>query len=154
MYHIFFIYSSVNGHLGCFHVLATVNTVTMNIGGYVSFCFLTIYFNWRLITLQYCSVFCHTLTWIGNGCTCAPHLEPPSHLPPYPIPQGHPSAPALSTLSHASNLYWRSVSHMICFNAILSNHPTLTFSHRVRKTVLYISVSFAVSHIGSSLPSF
>ena len=24
--------------------------------------FLFIYFNWRLITLQYCSGFCHTLT--------------------------------------------------------------------------------------------
>ena len=40
------------------------------------------------------------------------------------------------------------------FNAILSNHPTLAFSHRVQKSVLYICVSFAVSHIGSSLPSF
>ena len=115
MYHIFFIYSSVNGHLGCFHVLATVNTVTMNIGGYVSFCFLTIYFNWRLITLQYCSGFCHTLTWIGHGCTCAPHLEPPSHLPPHPILQGHPSAPTLTTLSHASNLNWRCISLMIIY---------------------------------------
>ena len=26
MYHIFFIHSSVDGHLGCFHVLATVNS--------------------------------------------------------------------------------------------------------------------------------
>ena len=25
MYHIFFIHSSVNGHLGCFHVLASSN---------------------------------------------------------------------------------------------------------------------------------
>ena len=32
MYHIFFIYSSVNGHLGCFHVLAIVNSAAMNIG--------------------------------------------------------------------------------------------------------------------------
>ena len=40
-----------------------------------------------------------------------------------------------------------------CFNAILSDHPTLAFSHRVQKSVLYICVSFAVSHIGSSLPS-
>ena len=55
-----------------------------------------------LITLQYCSGFCHTLTWISHGCTCVPHLEPLSHLPPHPIPQGHPSAPALSTLSYAS----------------------------------------------------
>ena len=30
-----------------------------------------------------------------------------------PIPLGHPSAPALSTLSHAWNLDWRSVSHMV-----------------------------------------
>ena len=43
------------------------------------------------------------------------HPEPLSHLPPHPIPQGHPSAPALSTLSHASNLHWRSVSHMIIY---------------------------------------
>ena len=28
-----------------------------------------------------------------------PHPEPPSHLPPHPIPQGQPSATALSTVS-------------------------------------------------------
>ena len=72
-------------------------------------------FNWRLITLQYCSGFCQTLTRISHGCTCIPHPETPSHLPPHPIPLGHPSAPALRTLSHASSLDWRSVSHMIIY---------------------------------------
>ena len=33
MYHSFFIHSSVNGHLGCFHVLASLNRASMNIEG-------------------------------------------------------------------------------------------------------------------------
>ena len=32
-----------------------------------------IFISWRLITLQYCSGFCHTLTWISHGFTCIPH---------------------------------------------------------------------------------
>ena len=48
--------------------------------------YLFIYFNWRLIILQYCGGFCHTFTCISHGCTCAPHPETPSHLPPHLIP--------------------------------------------------------------------
>ena len=77
------------------------------------------YFNCGLITLQYCSGFCHTLTWISHGCTCVPH----------PFPQSSPSALALSALSHASNLDRPSVSHMIidmfqCYS-LKSSHPRL-----------------------------
>ena len=79
--------------------------------------------------LQHCSGFCHTSTWISHGCTCVPHPEPLSHLPPHPIPLGHPSATALSTLSHASNLDWRSISHMIIYMfqcySLRSSHPCL-----------------------------
>ena len=152
MYHIFFIHSSVKGHLGCFHVLAIVNSAVINTEVHVSFetmifsrymprngsagsygsssyKILFIYFKWRLITLQYYSGFCHTLTWISHGCTCVPHPDPPSHLPPHPIPQGHPSAQALSTLSHALNLDWRSISHMVIYMfqcySLKSSHPCL-----------------------------
>ena len=63
----------------------------------IFFFFPFIFISWRLITLQYCSGFCHTLTWISHGFTCIPHPDPPSHFPPHPIPLGHPSAPAPNT---------------------------------------------------------
>ena len=61
------------------------------------FFFSFIFISWRLITLHYCSGFCHTLTWISHGVTCIPHPDPPSHLPLYQIPLSLPSAPGPST---------------------------------------------------------
>ena len=112
--------------------------------------------SWRLITSQYCSGFCHTLTWISHGYTCIPHPDPPSYLPPHPIPPGLPSAPGPSTcLMHptwAGDLFHP--RYYTCFDAVLLKHRTLAFSHRVQKSVLYICVSFSVLHIGLLLPSF
>ena len=36
MNHCFLIHSSIDGHLGCFHVLAIINSAAMNIGMHVS----------------------------------------------------------------------------------------------------------------------
>ena len=99
--------------------------------------------------------FCHTSTCIRHRCTCVPHPEPRSHLPHHTIPLGHPSAPApASCILHRT---WTGDSFLIwyytCFNAILQIIPS-SLSHRVQKTVLYICVSFVVSHTGLSLPSF
>ena len=64
-----------------------------------------------------------------QGYMGPPHPEPPSHLPPYPIPLGCPSAPALNALLHASNLHWSSISHMVIYMfqgySLKSSHPCL-----------------------------
>ena len=46
MYHIFFIYSSIDRHLNCLHLLAIVNGVAMNIGVhsmYLNYSFVWVY---------------------------------------------------------------------------------------------------------------
>ena len=47
-------------------------------------CFLILFFNWRIIALQYCVSFCHTSALISHRYTYVPSLQnlpPPSHIP-------------------------------------------------------------------------
>ena len=95
--------------------------------GFLFFSF--IFISWRLITLQYCSGFCHTLTWISHGFTCIPHTDPPSHLPLHLDSFGSSQCTSPEYLSHASNLDWPSVSYLIihmfqCYS-LRSSHPRL-----------------------------
>ena len=86
-----------------------------------------IYFNWRLITLQYCTGFAIHQHESTMGAHVFPILNPPSHLPPHAIPLGHPSAPAPSILYPASNLEWQFISYMILYmfqcHSPKSSHP-------------------------------
>ena len=108
------------------------------------------------LTLQYCigfAIYQHEST---TGIHVFPILNPPpcSLLEPslWVVPVNQPQA---SSIMHRT---WTGDSFHIwyypCFNAILPNHPTLSLSHWVQKTVLHISVSFAVSYTGLLLPSF
>ena len=81
----------------------------------ISLKFKCIYFNWRLITLQYCIGFAMHQHESATGVHVSPILNHHSLLPPCTIPLGRPSAPAPSIQYHALNLGWRFVSYMILY---------------------------------------
>ena len=103
-------------------------------------------------TLQYCIGFAIHQHASATGVHVFPILSPPPTSLPVPslwvIPVHQPQASCILhwTWTGDSFLLW----YYPCFNAILPNHITLSLSHRVQKTVLYI----CVSHTGFSLPSF
>ena len=92
----------------------------------------------------------------STGVHVFPILKPPSTSLPIPspwvFPVHQPRACCIMHRTWTGNLFH--IWYYTCFSAILPNHPTLALSHRVQKTVLYICVSFVVSHTGLLLPSF
>ena len=115
-----------------------------------------IYFNWRLIILQYCIGFAIHQHESATGIHVFPILNPlPPPSPYYPSGSSQCTSPKHPVSCTEPGLATHFI-YIIRFNAILPNHPTLSISpsHRVQKTVLYICVSFAVLYTGLSLPSF
>ena len=117
--------------------------------------FLKIYFNWRLITLQYCGVFCHTLTWISHRCTRVPYPEPPLLSPSPSHPSRLSQCTSFECPFHALNLDCSSISNMViymfqCYSLKSSHAPLFPQSP---KSVHYNCVSFTVSYIRLLLPS-
>ena len=109
-----------------------------------------------VVTLQYCIGFAKYRNESATGIHVFPIPNPPPSSLPIPslwvVPVHQPQA---SSIMHRT---WTGDSfhtwYYTCFNAILPNLPTLSLSHRVHKSVLYISVSFAVLYTGLLLPSF
>ena len=86
----------------------------------LTFCLFVLFFpfifiSWRLITLHYCSGFCHTLTWISHGFTCIPPSQSPLPPPSPPDSPGSSQRTSPEHLSHASNLGWWSVSPLMVY---------------------------------------
>ena len=108
------------------------------------------------LTLQYCIGFAIYQHEFATGIPVFAILNPPlsSLLIPslWVIPVHQPQESSIVHWTWTGNSFH--IWYYTCFNAILPNHPTLSLSHRVQKTVLNISVSFTVSYTGLLLPSF
>ena len=87
--------------------------------------------------------FCHTLTWIWHECTCVPHPEPPSYLPPHPIP--------VSCIEPGLAIHFTyDILHVsVPFSHIILPLPSPTES----KSLFYISVSLLLSRIQGRIES-
>ena len=108
------------------------------------------------LTLQYCIGFAIYQNESATGILVFPILNPPPSSLPIPslwvIPVHQPQAFSIVHRTWTGDLFH--IWYYTYFNAILPNHPTLSLSHWIQKTVLYISVSFAVSYTGLLLPPF
>ena len=115
-----------------------------------------IYFFYYFLTLQYCIGFAIYQHESATGIHVFPILNPPPSSLPVPslwvVPVHQPQASCILHWTWTGDSFH--IWYYTCFNAILPNHPTLSLSHRVHKTVLYICVSFAISYTGLLLPSF
>ena len=106
------------------------------------FIFIYLFYNFILFfnfTILYW--FCHIAKWIHHRYTGVPHPEPSSLPVPslWVVPVHQPQASSIVHWTWTGDSFH--IWYYTYFNAILPNHPTLSYSHRVPKTVLYISVS-------------
>ena len=134
-------------HLYSFDFVDWLFSLTMQ----YSFYFLKykfIYFNWRLITLQYCIGFAMLQHESAMGVHAFPILNPPPSSLPVPslwvISVHQPQASSIMHWTWTGDSFH--IWYYTCFNAILANHPTLSLSHRVQK-LFYTSVSLLLSRI-------
>ena len=112
------------------------------------FKFKFIYFNWRLITLQYCIGFAIYQHESATGILVLPILNPASLLLPRTIPLGYLSESAPSIQYHASNglaihFIYDIIHVSMPFSQVIPPSPSPTESNRL----FYTSVSLLLSCI-------